>query len=117
VRRDDAKVIGSIGLHPDRMRGFDGAKMLGYVLAQPYWGRGLMTEAAKRVIAFAFEEMNLEVLSVIHYPFNARSKRVIEKCGFVYEGTLRRAGILHDGAVCDACCYSMLKSEYLPPRP
>lgn len=52
--------------------------MLGYVLAEEAWGHGYATEAAKRVIAFAFEEMGLEAVSVCHFPFNVRSRRVIE---------------------------------------
>ena len=50
-----------------------------------------MTEAAQGALRFAFDQMNLELVSVYHFPFNNRSRRVIEKCGFHYEGTLRRA--------------------------
>ena len=42
-----------------------------------------------------------------------RSRRVIEKLGFRYEGTLRRAHVrVSDGRVCDELCYSMTKEEY-----
>ena len=54
----------------------------------------------------------LDVLSVIHYTFNTRSKRVIEKCGFKYEGTIRNAKELYDGRIVDEACYSILKEEY-----
>ena len=86
--------------------------MLGYVLAEPYWGRGLMTEAVKGMIKYAFEELNIDLLSVYHYPHNERSKRVIEKCGFHYEGTLRRASTIYNGRVFDDVCYSLTKEEY-----
>ncbi|MGI6086124.1 MAG: GNAT family N-acetyltransferase [Acetivibrionales bacterium] len=114
--RKTNRVIGSIGLHHDRKRDNKKAKMLGYVLAEPYWGKGLATEAAKRVIQYAFEELELDLLSVYHYPFNNRSKRVIEKCGFHYEGTIRGASTLYDGSVCDDVCYSMTRQEYISSK-
>lgn len=110
--KENHRVIGSVDLHEDRLRKDINARMLGYVLAEDYWGTGLMTEAARRVIRFAFEEKGLAVLSVFHYPHNLRSRRVIEKCGFVYEGTLRSASRIFDGTVLDGVCYSMLRGEY-----
>jgi putative acetyltransferase len=71
-----------------------------------------MTEAVKRVIKYAFEEMNIDLISVFHYPHNIRSKRVIEKCGFQYEVTLSQICKIYDGQIFDAVCYSILKSEY-----
>lgn len=41
-----------------------------------------------------------------------RSRRVIEKCGFRYEGTLRRTYRIYDGSIKTIMCYSMLKEEY-----
>ena len=112
VDKSTNKVIGSIGLHEDRKRDHQNAKMLGYVLAEPYWGKGLMTEAAKRMIKYAFEELRIDLLSVYHYPHNQRSKRVIEKCGFHYEGTLRQASTIYNGNIYDDVCYSLTKEEY-----
>ncbi len=110
--KETGRVIGSVGLHKDAFRPALNSRMLGYVLATEHWGKGLMTEAAKAAIRFAFEDMGLDVLSVDHYPENARSRRVIEKCGFTCEGTLRRAKPIFDGSVKDICCYSMLREEY-----
>lgn len=110
--QESGKVIGSIGLHEDRRREGIHARMLGYVLSQDYWGRGLMTEAAGAAIRYAFEELGVDILSVIHYTFNDRSRRVIEKCGFQYEGTIRMAGKLFNGTIVDDRCYSILREEY-----
>ena len=71
-----------------------------------------MPEAVKAVIKYAFEEERLELISVQHFRFNSKSKRVIEKCGFKYEGTLRKGRKLFNGKVVDLVCYSMLKEEY-----
>ncbi|MDF2803044.1 MAG: hypothetical protein K0S61_2947 [Anaerocolumna sp.] len=111
--KETGRVIGSIGLHPDRKRSYDSdkVKMLGYVLAEEYWGQGLIPEAGKEIINFAFQELQLEILSVFHFSSNPQSKRVIEKLGFTYEGTLRKSVKLQDGTIVDSLCYSMLKEE------
>ena len=115
--RSGGRLIGSFGLHKDSMRGSGvRSRMLGYVLAEDAWGHGYATEAAQCVIKFAFEELGLEVLSVCHFPFNERSRRVIEKCGFQYEGTLRRTDRRYDDVVMDSCCYSMLREEYFAAK-
>lgn len=104
--------IGSLGLHEDEKRRNVNARSIGYVLAEEYWGRGLMTEAVTTVLDYAFAELALEIVSVYHYPFNLRSQRVIEKCGFRYEGTLRRSSTIYDGTVYDDVCYSLTREEY-----
>jgi [ribosomal protein S5]-alanine N-acetyltransferase len=112
VNKENGKVIGSIGLHFDEKRATVNAKMLGYVLSKDYWGNGFVTEAAKRVIKYAFEEELLEIVSCYHYPLNIKSKRVIEKCNFKFEGILRCAMKIYDGTVYDELCYSITKEEY-----
>ena len=71
-----------------------------------------MTEAAKRLVAYAFEEIGVEVLSITTGESNLRSRRVIEKCGFTYEGTLRDSYKKYDGTITELRCYSMLREEY-----
>lgn len=110
--KENKKVIGSIGLHKDEMRTGINGKMLGYVLSEDYWSRGIMTEAAKRVMEYAFTDEKLDILSVYHFRFNDRSKGVIKKCGFKYEGTLRKGQKLFNGEIVDLVLYSMLKEEY-----
>ncbi len=111
--RATGRVIGSLGLEEDGRRSNPAARSLGYVLSPAYWGQGLMPEAARAALAYGFERMGLELVSVCHYDFNDRSRRVIEKLGFRYEGTLRRAHVrVSDGRVCDELCYSMTKEEY-----
>ena len=112
VNKENNKLIGSIGLHTEPLRSTEDVKMLGYVLSEDYWGRGLMVEASKAVINYAFDNMYLQLLAVHYYPFNQQSKRVIEKCGFVYEGTLKHAKQIYDGSVYDVVCYSMTRDEW-----
>lgn len=111
--KESGKAVGSLGLHEeDRRPKVPGCKMLGYVLSKEYWGKGLMTEAANAIIDYAFRELKLRILTVNHFTFNRRSRSVIEKCGFHYEGTMRQGAVLYDGGLVDICLYSMTAAEY-----
>lgn len=115
--KENGKAVGSVGLHGDKKReDVPGCKMLGYVLSTDYWGKGLMTEAVRAVIDHVFRDQKLSLLSVCHYPFNRRSRRVIEKSGFHFEGLQRRGSVIYDGTVVDDCLYSMTRREYLAMR-
>lgn len=107
------RVIGSVGLHRDERRDrSETIRMIGYALGKEWWGKGYMTEAVRRVIKHLFEDKELDLITVYHFSQNLRSQRVIEKCGFRYEGTLRMASRLYNGQVLDDKCYSMTKEEY-----
>jgi putative acetyltransferase len=110
--KEDKKVIGSFGIHPDSKRRIENVFALGYVLHEDYWGQGIIVEAGKEVIRHLFEDRCVKIITVYHYPFNKQSQRVIEKLGFKYEGTLRMATKIYDGTIHDDLCYSVLKSEY-----
>lgn len=87
VEKATGHVIGSVGLEncrsqlPLEYEALKGRE-IGYVLAKDKWGAGLMTEAVKGVIAYAFTKGGLDFLVCAHFAWNLRSKRVIEKCGF-----------------------------------
>lgn len=113
VLKEAGKPIGSFGLHNDEKRNNPNARCLGYVLSEDYWGKDIIAEATKEVLRFAFEEQDLTLVSVCHYDFNEQSKRVIEKCGFTYEGTLRQAVKLSfANKPYDELCYSMTRAEW-----
>ena len=116
VDRQTGKAIGSIGFIDDPLRPGVNSRELGYSLSEDFWGKGIMTEAAERVIEYAFETLTLDVLSITTRCDNERSRRVIEKCGFKYEGTHRRAYRIYDGTTHDILCYSMLREEYAEKR-
>lgn len=116
VYKNNNKVIGSIGLHADLLRSTlktVESRCLGYALSYNYWGLGLATEAVKALQKHAFENMGLDLISVDHYPSNKRSMRVIEKCGFKFEGTLRKARVSHENKPMDISCYSLFREEWL----
>lgn len=112
IEKGTDRPIGGISFEPDKYRPEINSKELGYSLAKQHWRKGYMTEAAMRLIRYGFDELNLDVLMIRTSDANIRSRRVIEKCGFTYEGTLRRAYRLYDSSLREVRCYSMLREEY-----
>ena len=66
---------------------------LGYWLGVPYWGEGLMPEAAKELLRHAFEDLELNRVWCGYYDGNTKSKRVQEKLGFKYQWTTEDAPV------------------------
>ena len=98
------KVIGSIGLHKRERECEPFDRELGYVLSRDYWGRGLMTEAAGRIVQYAFDN-GMKTLLVSHFDGNDRSRRVIEKLGFSKVGHAADSYTRYDGKVLSETIY------------
>lgn len=103
------RLIGSVGIIPDPKRENPHAFMLGYWLDEAYWGKGYMSEAVKAVLNYGFETLKLNLITANCYPHNERSRKVLEKQGFEYEGTLHQAELMHDGQIFDHQCYYLKK--------
>lgn len=110
--KDTCKIIGSISLEQDRRREDVKSMEMGYSLSRDCWGKGYMTEAAKAVMSYGFEKYGLVVMSICTSPLNKRSQRVIEKCGFTYEGLQRRGYHIYDGTDRDNLMFSILREEW-----
>lgn len=82
-----------------------------YCIGSAFQCRGFATEATKAVIRYGFEEMNLHKVQICTKTINVPSKRVIEKCGFTYEGTLRDYFYM-DGEYVGRLYFSILRDEY-----
>ena len=106
------RIVGNISLEPDNRRDGVNSKELGYSLAKDCWGKGYMTEAAKAVINYGFEKLNLVIMAIFTAPVNKRSQRVIEKCGFTYEGTIRMAYHTFIDVDRDSMGFSMTRAEW-----
>ncbi len=85
--KENNKAIGSIGLKigdaTDMTEREDECE-LGYWLGKPFWGMGIIPEAAKDLIKHAFENLGMRAIWCGHYDGNNKSRRVMEKCGFKY---------------------------------
>lgn len=82
-----------------------------YCIGSDFQCKGFATEATKAIIAYGFDRINLHKVQICTKTINKPSKRVIEKCGFTYEGTLRDYFYM-DGAYVGRFYFSMLRSEY-----
>ena len=79
--------IGSIGLHHNDLAKDPDEREFGYWIGVPYWGQGLVPEAAREMLRHAFEDLKLNRVWCAYYDGNEKSKRVQEKLGFRYQWT------------------------------
>lgn len=85
-----------------------------YCIGRAFQGKGYATEATRAVIDYGFEKIGFHKVQICCRPSNRSSFRVIEKCGFVHEGTLRDY-FFRNGGYEDRMFFSILKSEYNKP--
>lgn len=81
---------------------------IGYMLLSEYKGKGIMTEAAKQMCALAFEKLDVIRITGLADSPNIASRRVLEKIGFAYEGSMKNA-VCKDGKIYDLTFYGKLK--------
>ncbi len=84
---------------------------LEYCIGRSYQNKGYTSEAVKALIEYGFDTVAFNRIQVRCRNVNIASKRVIEKCGFTYEGCLRKHA-KHLGEFQDRLYYSILKSEW-----
>lgn len=85
---------------------------IGYWIGEPYWGRGIMTEALQAVTEWTVKEFQLTRIDALPFATNAASCRVLEKAGYVCEGRLRKSAI-KDGQVVDQFMYAYVTGNDL----
>ncbi|MHC4880090.1 MAG: GNAT family acetyltransferase [Planctomycetota bacterium] len=83
---------------------------IGYWLAKPYWGRGIMPVVVRRFCEFAFDQFRLQRIYARVFATNPRSARVLSKVGFRHEGTLRN-GYFRNGQPVDDLYFGLLHGE------
>ncbi len=112
--KTSGRVIGSLGLHAGGRKNISVPYdfELGYVLAEEYWGRGLMPEAAFAALSFAFRERGASAVLVSCFPFNHRSRRVIEKLGFRPLFRLNGSWLRYDGVLLDEDVFLLTRENF-----
>lgn len=83
---------------------------IGYCMGKKWWGREIMPEALKAVMAFLFDEVGANRIEATHDLNNPKSGRVMDKAGMKLEGVLRQAGLNNQG-VCDKVVHAILKED------
>ena len=87
---------------------------LSYWLGKRYWGKKIMKEAIVLILNFVFNQLNFnKVYATVMHP-NTKSARLLEACGFQYEGTMRQ-NVFKNGEWLDQFLYSILKDEFQLP--
>jgi [ribosomal protein S5]-alanine N-acetyltransferase len=107
VRTTEDDLIGVCGFSDFKL-GKSHRAEIGYWLAKPFWGRGIMTAVVQRVCQYGFEEFGLVKIIAQVRSENMASARVLEKCGFQQEGFLRKH-FLKDGQFLDVRLYARLR--------
>jgi len=103
------RLLGDIGFFSDShyIAGFE----VGYqIFLRADRGKGYATEALKILTAFLFESKEIPRLFLATVSENIPSKKVAEKCGFKYDGTMRKAGFCR-GELHDIDYYSLMREE------
>lgn len=107
IRNTAGEMIGCIGF--SRIYGkYSHKDELGYWLANPYRGRGIMTEVVAAVIEIGFRKFDLWRLEAPVFPHNLASAKVLEKNGFVAEGTLKNY-VLKNNRPMDVIMYAKVR--------
>ena len=111
VRKEDNKFLGTIylNLHSDKARtaGID------YWIREDAWGHGYTTEAAKKIMEFAFLTLDLNRIESCGAKDNVGTWKVMENIGLKYEGTREKSYFYYYGGIQDMKEYGLTKEEYL----
>lgn len=104
------KAVGGIGLHPQS----DVHKMnaeLGYWLAEPFWGQGIISHAINEVVNIGFEQLEINRIFARPFGTNVASQKVLEKNGFKLEGRFEKT-LIKNGILLDELIYALRKADW-----
>jgi ribosomal-protein-alanine N-acetyltransferase len=109
--KSSKELVGGIGLtHADY---FQGTAEIGFYLGKDYWRQGIMSEAIKSVVDFAFDKLKMRRINWYAYVENEASNELAKKMGFVFEGTRRKAARAKaTGKVHDDNMYGLLREDW-----
>jgi [ribosomal protein S5]-alanine N-acetyltransferase len=103
----DGFAAGGIGIHPQDDIHKKNAE-LGYWLAEPYWGNGIVSEAIKQIVAMGFERYDITRIFATVFKNNVASQKVLEKAGFKIEAAFEKT-IFKNGVFLDEIVYAIRK--------
>ena len=101
------EVVGGIGVEPGTDV-FRRSAEIGYWLGEPFWGRGIATEALRAMTEYAFATFDICRLEAGVFEWNPASARVLEKAGYTLEGRAR-LGVTKDGRTGDRLLYALVR--------
>ncbi|GAB4509234.1 MAG: GNAT family N-acetyltransferase [Anaerolineae bacterium] len=110
VLKDTGEFVGMCGYNYWNQQDFRAS--IGYDLLRSQWGKGLMPETLRAVIAFGFQQMNLNRIEADTSLNNIASVRVLQKLGFRQEGR-QREQYFENGRFYDLLLFSLLRREHV----
>ena len=105
----DGIAVGGVGITP-LQDVYRRTAEIGYWLGEPFWGKGIATEAVSALVPVAFDRFDIVRLQAGIFVSNPASMRVLEKCGFVREAVHKNA-VTKNGVVMDEVMYARLREE------
>ena len=106
----NGEAAGGIGIHPQTDIHRKNAE-LGYWLAEPFWGHGIISKAIKEVVDFAFTAYDLDRVFARPFGTNIASQRVLEKNNFILEGRFDKV-LIKNGETLDELVYAIRRENW-----
>ncbi|WP_299365648.1 GNAT family protein [Winogradskyella sp.] len=103
------EAVGGIGIHPQDDIHRKNAE-LGYWLAEPFWGKGIISEAIKEIVDIAFKTFEIDRVFARPFGTNIASQKVLEKNNFVLEGRFKKV-LLKNGEHLDELVYAIRREN------
>jgi RimJ/RimL family protein N-acetyltransferase len=107
---DEKELIRGIGAMPNQDVNRFTAE-IGYWLAEPFWNKGIISKAVPTFCSYLFNNYNFNHLTASIHEGNDASMRVVQKAGFVLEGTLRK-NVYKENKFLDQYIYGLLKEDF-----
>lgn len=101
----NGEAVGGIGLHFQTDIHKKNAE-LGYWIAEPYWGKGIMTNAVLKILDYGFNTFEIERIFARPFGTNFGSQKVLEKAGFILEGKFKKT-LYKNGEYLDELIYAV----------
>ena len=105
------EVVGGIGIHPQDDIHRKNAE-IGYWLAEPYWGQGIMSKAIKHMIEYGFKTFDIERIFARTFGDNFASQKVLTKNGFRKEAFLEKT-LFKDKRLHDECILGIRREDVI----
>lgn len=100
---------GGIGLHTQTDIHLKNLE-LGYWLAEPFWGKGIMSAAIQQMVVYGFEHFDVNRIFARPFGTNIGSQKALEKAGFILEGKFEKT-LFKNGEYLDELIYAVRRSQ------
>lgn len=106
----NGEAVGSAGIHLKNDVYRKNAE-IGYWLAEPFWGQGIISKVTPKIVDFGFEKFGIERIYARVYGRNLGSQKVLKNCGFQFEGQFEKT-IFKNGKFEDEIIYSVRRNKW-----